>query len=601
MTPRVTVVTPIFEQEEFLARAMDSLLRQRLRDWECVVVDDGSERPVELPVEDGRVRLERWTVNQGLGAALNHGLRLGAGSLMAYLPADDVWYEDHLERLVQTLEANPAAVAAYSGVRHHYNRTAEGPVDGEALQLVQVMHRRTSLLWMERRELVTDDLERMFWARLRAEGAFVGTGQVTCEWVDHPGQRHKAIREPIGGLNRYRSRYRVQQPLRFHSSAGHCTDEAELYARFRGRTAAPAADGLKIALVGELAYNPDRVLALEELGHRLYGLWMPEPYGYNTVGPLPFGNVADLSLEDVPGVKPDVFYGLLNWQAVPWAHAVMTRFPEIPFVWHFKEGPFICINRGTFPQLLELYARSAGQVYVSEEMREWFADFLPEPPQRTLVLDGDLPKQEWFEGTFSPKLSEQDGEWHTVVAGRPIGLHAHVVAELAAQGIHVHFYGEATHALWKEWIERTGRLARGYLHLHPNVDCRGWVQEFSRYDAGWLHFFESRNEGEMARADWDDLNVPARIGPMMAAGLPLLQRENAGARVATERLAKGLGIGLSFRDAEELAEQLQDRVRLAEIAANVRRARQQFTFDHHAPRLVAFFRSCLQGRPATRP
>ena len=53
-------------------------------------------------------------------------------------------------------------------------------------------------------------------------------------------------------------------------------------------------DGLKILLVGELAYNADRVLALEEQGHKLYGLWMPNPYWYNTVGPLPFGHVEDL-------------------------------------------------------------------------------------------------------------------------------------------------------------------------------------------------------------------------------------------------------------------------------------------------------------------
>ena len=42
------------------------------------------------------------------------------------------------------------------------------PVPGYPLQLVQVLHRRTADRWMERSEWVTDDLERMFWSKLRA-------------------------------------------------------------------------------------------------------------------------------------------------------------------------------------------------------------------------------------------------------------------------------------------------------------------------------------------------------------------------------------------------------------------------------------------------
>jgi len=119
-----------------------------------------------------------------------------------------------------------------------------------------------------------------------------------------------------------------------------------------------APDALKILLVGELAYNADRILALEELGHRLYGLWMPDPHWYNTVGPLPFGHVEELDRTcweaELRRVQPDVIYALLNWQAVPFAHHVALRNPGIPLVWHFKEGPFICLEKGTWPQLAEL-------------------------------------------------------------------------------------------------------------------------------------------------------------------------------------------------------------------------------------------------------
>ncbi len=605
----VSVIVPAYGHALWIRRALESLRAQTLGAWECVVVDDGSPDDtagaIRPCLEDPRFRYHRLNENAGLGAALNAGLALARGDFIAYLPADDVYHAGHLASLVDCIHSQAGAVLAFSGVRHHYNRHASGRIEGYPLQLVQALHRAAPARWTERGELVTDDLDRMFWSKLGAFGAAVGTGRVTCEWVDHPGQRHKAIREPLGGVNAYRARYGVKEPLRFHSSVGNCIDEVELYRRFRERPdTPPAPDGLKIVLVGELAYNPERVLALEELGHRLYGLWMEAPYGYNTVGPLPFGHVRDIPRADwrneVARLQPDVFYGLLNWQAVPWAHEVMSSMPEVPFVWHFKEGPFICVDRGTFPQLAELYTRSAGQIYCSPEMRDWVRTALPacRDARHSLVLDGDLPKREWFEGAAVPRLGESDGEFHTVVPGRPIGLHPHVVAELAAQRIHLHFYGEFTHGQWREWIEETSRLAPGHLHLHPNVDQRGWVEEFSRYDAGWLHFFESRNGGDLRRADWDDLNYPARIGALLAAGLPLLQRANAGGAVATQSLVRALGIGLFFSTASDLAQQLGDARRMAEVRAAVARHRESFTFDAHAAELIAFFREAIASHHA---
>jgi len=111
--------------------------------------------------------------------------------------------------------------------------------------------------------------------------------------------------------------------------------------------------------------------------------------------------------------------------------------------------------------------------------------------ENDLVLDGDLPKKDWFTGERSPLLSEKDGEFHTVVPGRPIGLHPYNVEELAKENIHLHFYGDFTQGQWTEWIEKTHKLAPGFLHIHPNVDQENWIAEFSQYDAGWLHFFQS--------------------------------------------------------------------------------------------------------------
>jgi hypothetical protein len=301
------------------------------------------------------------------------------------------------------------------------------------------MHRRSAERWIEREEFVSDDLDRLFWSRLKLRGPFVGTGEVSCEWVDHPHQLHKAIRENLGGgLNPFRSRYEVRHPLRFQSYVGSYIDEVDHYARFRERPDTPMApDGLKILIIGELAFNPERVLALEERGHRLYGLWTEDPWWLNTVGPMPFGHVQDLPRSDWANAArklcPDVIYGLLNWQAVPFVHEVLEADLGIPFVWHFKEGPWLCLERGSWQKMIDLQTRTDGQIYTSPELRDWFDTVVPgcTAHGRTMVLDGDLPKREWFDGAPSRLLSDVDGEFHTVIPGRPIGLDPTVLRGLA--------------------------------------------------------------------------------------------------------------------------------------------------------------------------
>jgi hypothetical protein len=148
-------------------------------------------------LEDPRFSYIHLRANVGLGAALNVAMREATAEIIAYLPTDDLLYPRHLEFLLGALQSEPGSVLAYSGLRHHVNDYSDGQIDGFPLQLVQVAHRAVpGVRWLERQELVTDDLERMYWAQLRNYGTFTGHKEVTCEWVDHPGQHHRRIREP---------------------------------------------------------------------------------------------------------------------------------------------------------------------------------------------------------------------------------------------------------------------------------------------------------------------------------------------------------------------------------------------------------------------
>jgi glycosyltransferase involved in cell wall biosynthesis len=605
-SPRVSVVVPAYDQDAWLPAAVDSLLRQTLTDWECVVVDDGSPSDVKAALgdalQDPRVRLERLPRNQGLGAALNRGLDLTCAPYVAYLPCDDVLHADHLALMVEALESHPDAPLAVAGVRHAHDRTAEGRIEGEPLQLVQVVHRRTADRWLERSELTTDDLDRMLWDRLLDGREPVRTRRVTCTWGSHPRQRSKILREPWGGLNPYRARYRVQEPLRLHTTVGHLHDEVEHYRRFRERPPVPRAeDGLRVLLVGELAHNPERILGLAERGHELHGLWTDTPVWFNTVGPVPFGHVQEVPRdcwrEAVRELRPDIVYGLLNWQAVPFAHEVLVSGVDAPFVWHFKEGPVFSRLHGHWPMLVDLHTRTDGQVYSSPELRDWFGVTVPASRSgRRLVLDGDLPKAEWLAGERSPLLSDADGDLHTVIPGRPLGPPPEVLGELARAGVHVHLYSEKAAAQMRDWVDAVRRQMGDRFHLHPQVDQEDWVREFSQYDAGWLHDVRSANGGDLHAATWDDLNYPARMGTLAAAGVPMVQRDNSGHVVATQTLARERRLGVFWREPAGLVGQLRDRALMDELRESVWSQRSHFTFDAHVGELVDFFRAVLEDR-----
>jgi glycosyltransferase involved in cell wall biosynthesis len=606
--PGISVIMPTYNQHSFIRKAFGSLLNQTHTKWQLIIINDGStdetdEIVPEFLKHEG-VRYYKNNQNIGLGACLNMGMDHAIYDHIAYLPSDDFYYPNHLETLLHTLLTDEEGILAFSGIHRiayslaaQSNSSAMGQPNGFPLQLVQVMHKKTDEKWIERRELVTDDLFRLFWKKLSLKGMFLPTGAASCEWVTHAKQRHKIINDKSGGgICSYRKHYRVGHPVNFQPSAGVSIDETELYFPFQ-ENITPAGNGLKIVLAGELAYNPERICAFEEHGHKLYGLWLDEIKFSNVVGPLPFGNVTDITAEELQTLQPDIIYAQLNTETVKFAVNILRKNPQIPFVWHFKEGPMFCQEYGSWDELAYLYTHADGKIFLNNEVRDWFAQYIPIDIATTYILDGDLPKNNWFTNDRSPLLSGQDGEIHTVLPGRPVGLTPEDIAILANQRIHFHFYGIYQDS-WKSWLLKAKELGKGYVHTHPNCLPKDWVKEFSKYDAGWLHYFKSENEGDITRADWNDLNLPARLSTLAAAGLPMLQFDNSAHVVATQSITAKLDIGIFFNRFEDLGAILDNRERMSQLRKNVWDNRMEFTFDAHVEDLVGFFKKVIKNKKA---
>src|SRR5437660_725329 len=110
--PAVSVILPVYNRAAFLEQAFDSIRSQRFRDWELVVIDDGSMDDTPAAVArlaagiDRPVRYVRQE-NQGAYGARNTGLDLAAGRYIAFFDSDDVWLPGYLESAAAALDSNP--------------------------------------------------------------------------------------------------------------------------------------------------------------------------------------------------------------------------------------------------------------------------------------------------------------------------------------------------------------------------------------------------------------------------------------------------------------------------------------------------------------
>jgi teichuronic acid biosynthesis glycosyltransferase TuaG len=106
VVPQVSIVLPFRNQGPFLAQACRSLKAQSMREWECLLVNDGSGLQARLVAEaistsDDRFRLLHVPNDNhfpGPWLARNHGLLNARSELIAFLDADDLWHPYKLER-----------------------------------------------------------------------------------------------------------------------------------------------------------------------------------------------------------------------------------------------------------------------------------------------------------------------------------------------------------------------------------------------------------------------------------------------------------------------------------------------------------------------
>jgi teichuronic acid biosynthesis glycosyltransferase TuaG len=107
----VSIITPVYNSEAYLKDAIDSVVAQTFKNWEMLIVDDGSidgswRLLKSIAKNEKRIILKRLKKNSGAGIARNTAIKAAKGEFIAFLDSDDLWHPEKLNVQINLMSKN---------------------------------------------------------------------------------------------------------------------------------------------------------------------------------------------------------------------------------------------------------------------------------------------------------------------------------------------------------------------------------------------------------------------------------------------------------------------------------------------------------------
>ena len=295
---KYSVIVPLYNKAEFVARTIRSVLSQTIADYELIVVDDGSldgSFQVAVHAVDGfpQARVIRQE-NRGVAMARNHGVELSQGEYVCFLDADDWWEPAFLEEMERLIAAFPDAGMYGTGfylVKNGKRRVAPiGVENGFGQGYINYCQTYAKTLCMP----ISSSSVAIRREAFLASGGFrsgISLGEDFDLWI------RLALKHPVALVNRPLSNYFQDLPAgrratrRLHKPESHMLWNLDYLAE-------------------EEACNPDLKLLLDRLrANGLYRFYLSKAYHNQSLVQL-----AKIDWSHIPASTYKIYHSPLWWQ-----------------------------------------------------------------------------------------------------------------------------------------------------------------------------------------------------------------------------------------------------------------------------------------------
>jgi glycosyltransferase involved in cell wall biosynthesis len=172
--PEISVIIPTYNRAACISNTIASVLSQTYKNYEIIVVDDGSADKTRESLEPYMDRIRYiYQDNRGVSAARNAGILAASGNWVAFLDSDDEWLPTKLEKQYQLIKNNPSIIASATNaaivipkksdinvfdIRNVHLKSVGIILDDRPLKLIMNLQPFTSTLMVRRETLMNMDL-----------------------------------------------------------------------------------------------------------------------------------------------------------------------------------------------------------------------------------------------------------------------------------------------------------------------------------------------------------------------------------------------------------------------------------------------------------
>jgi len=121
MPPTVSVNLCCYNSEKYLRETLDSIVNQTYKDWELVIINDGStdstESIIKEYIDKGYPIIYHYQENHGLGYSRNEALKRSSGEFIAFIDHDDLWMPEKLEKQIALFNDDNVGIVACNAIQ----------------------------------------------------------------------------------------------------------------------------------------------------------------------------------------------------------------------------------------------------------------------------------------------------------------------------------------------------------------------------------------------------------------------------------------------------------------------------------------------------